>query len=73
MLVIKSKKKKVDEVEKAEVIIKAFKEKEKKSWIKISREEAKISRGRLRRLKNQKRPYLDSIQAFEFKKKKKIA
>ena len=69
MPVIKSKKKKVDEVVKAEVIIKALKEKEKKGWIKIAREAAKIGRGRLKRLKNRKRPYLDSIQAFKSKKK----
>ena len=65
----KIQKKKVDEVVKAEAIIKAFQEKEKKGWVKISREAAKAGRGRLKELKNQKRPYLDSIQAFQCKKK----
>ena len=51
----KIQKKKVDEVVEAEAIIKAFKEKEKRVWIKISREAAKAGRGRLKRLKNQKK------------------
>ena len=68
MPVTKSKKK-ADEVVKAEAIIKAFKEKEKKGWINISRGAAKAGRGRLKRLKNQKRPYLDSIQDFKCKNK----
>ena len=53
---------------KAEAIIKAFEEKEKKGWIKMAREAAKAGRGRLKRIKNQKRPYLDSIRTFEFQK-----
>ena len=72
MPVVKSKKKKVDKVVKAEAIIKAFQEKEKKSWVKISREAAKAGRGRLKKLKNQKRPYLNSIQAFQYKKNRRI-
>ena len=69
MPVVKSKKKKVNKVVKTKAIIKAFQEKEKKGWVKISREAAKAGRGRLKKLKNQKRPYLDSIQAFQCKKK----
>ena len=45
------------QVVKVEAIINAFREKEKKGSIKVSREAAKAGWGRLKRLKNQKRPY----------------
>ena len=65
------KKKRVSEVEKAKVTIKAVKEKEKKAWIKIAREAAKAGRSQSIRVKNEKWPRLKSIKAFEYPKKKK--
>ena len=48
-------KKTVSEVEKAEAILKAHKEKQKKVWTKISREAAKAGRTRVKKLKDRKR------------------
>ena len=46
------KKKRVNEVEKAEAIIKAHEEKRKRLWKKIGREAAKAAKAREKRLQN---------------------
>ena len=44
----------VNEVEKAEIVIRAYKEKEKKARVKIARAAAKAGKARLKRLKDRK-------------------
>ena len=47
-------KRQVNEVEKAEIVIRAYKEKKKKARVKIARAAAKVGKARLKRLKDKK-------------------